>query len=102
MGSPLWADGLPRAERELATVATSRYSGCIYCASVHARFATTYSKRRDDAQRLLDAGVGADLGARCNAVVKASVALASTPIPFGKSTSKSCVASGSMTPKLST
>ena len=78
------ADGLPRAERELAAAATSRYNGCIYCASVHARFATTYSKRGDDVQRLLDQGVGADLGARWNAVVRASVALASTPIAFGK------------------
>jgi alkylhydroperoxidase domain protein len=77
------ADGLPRAERELAAAATSRYNGCIYCASVHARFATTYSKRRDDVQRLLDEGVGADLGERWNAVVKASVALAATPIAFG-------------------
>ena len=77
------ADGLPRAERELAAAATSRYNGCIYCASVHARFASTYSKRRDDVQRLLDEGVGADLGGRWNAVVKASVALAATPIAFG-------------------
>jgi alkylhydroperoxidase domain protein len=77
------ADGLPRAERELAAAATSRYNGCIYCASVHARFASTYSKRRDDVQRLLDEGVEADLGERWNAVVKASVALAATPIAFG-------------------
>jgi alkylhydroperoxidase domain protein len=77
-------DGLPRAERELAAAATSRYNGCIYCASVHARFATVHSKRRDDVQRLLDEGVGTDLGARWNAVVRASVALASTPIAFGE------------------
>jgi alkylhydroperoxidase domain protein len=77
------ADGLPRAERELAAAATSRYNGCIYCASVHARFATTYSKRRDDVQRLLDEGIGADLGERWNAIVRASVALAATPIAFG-------------------
>ena len=76
------ADGLPRAERELAAAATSRYNGCIYCASVHSRFATVYSKRGEDVQRLLDEGVGTDLGARWNAVVKASVALASTPIAF--------------------
>jgi alkylhydroperoxidase domain protein len=78
------ADGLPRAERELAAAATSRCNGCIYCASVHARFATVHSKRGDDVQRLLDEGVGADLGARWNAVVRASVALASTPIAFGQ------------------
>jgi alkylhydroperoxidase domain protein len=75
--------GLPRAERELAAAATSRFNGCIYCASVHARFAATYSRRADDVQRLLDIGVGADLDARWNAIVAASVALTSTPITFG-------------------
>jgi len=37
--------GLPRGERELAAAATSRFNGCIYCASVHARHSATYSKR---------------------------------------------------------
>jgi alkylhydroperoxidase domain protein len=75
--------GLPRAERELAAAAASRFNGCIYCASVHARFAATYSKRVEDVDRLLDKGVGADLDARWNAIVAASVALTSTPITFG-------------------
>ena len=75
--------GLPRAERELAAAATSRFNGCIYCASVHARFAATYSKREDDVERLLDEGVAADLGERWNAIVAASVALTATPIAFG-------------------
>src|SRR6266487_4341796 len=75
--------GLPRAERELAAAATSRFNGCIYCASVHARFAATYSKRVEDVDRLLAFGVGADLDARWNAIVTASVALTSTPIAFG-------------------
>ena len=48
--------GLPRAERELSAAATSRYNGCIFCASVHARFATQFSKRHDEVQRLLDEG----------------------------------------------
>jgi alkylhydroperoxidase domain protein len=74
--------GLPRAERELAAAATSRSNGCIYCASVHARFAATYSKREADVQRLLDDGVTADLGERWNAIVAASVALSATPIAF--------------------
>ena len=75
--------GLPRAERELAAAATSRLNGCIYCASVHARFAATYSKRVDDVQRLLDEGVGAKLDERWDAIVAASVALTALPITFG-------------------
>src|SRR5215468_3271550 len=76
--------GLPRAERELAAAATSRFNGCIYCASVHSRFAATYSKREADVQRLLDDGVAADLGERWNAIVAAAVALTTTPIAFGQ------------------
>ncbi|MCF8533664.1 MAG: alkylhydroperoxidase domain protein [Reyranella sp.] len=75
--------GLPRAERELAAAATSRLNGCIYCASVHARFAATYSKRVDDVQRLLDEGVGARFDERWDAIVAASVALTALPISFG-------------------
>lgn len=75
--------GAPRADRELAAAATSRLNGCIYCASVHARFAATYAKREADVQRLLDEGAGAELGERWNAVVAASVALTAIPIAFG-------------------
>jgi len=75
--------GLPRAERELAAAAASRRNGCIYCASVHARFASHFSQRTQDVQRLLDEGVEADLGPRWNAVVAASVALTATPSAFG-------------------
>jgi len=77
------AGGLPRAERELAATAASRFNGCIYCASVHARFASHYSKRTADVDRLLAEGVGVDLGARWNAIVAASVALSATPVAFG-------------------
>lgn len=76
-------DGLPRAERELAATAASRSNGCIYCASVHSRFASHFSKRNEDVQRLLDEGVSADLGERWNAIVEASVALTATPPVFG-------------------
>ncbi|WDZ81005.1 alkylhydroperoxidase domain protein (plasmid) [Ensifer adhaerens] len=75
--------GLPRAERELAATAASRSNGCIFCASVHSRFASHHSKRGDDVQKLLDEGVGADLGERWNAIVAASVALTATPPAFG-------------------
>lgn len=75
--------GLPRAERELAAAAASRFNGCIYCASVHARFAATYSKREADVDRLLAEGVGAPLGERWDAIVDASVAISATPVAFG-------------------
>lgn len=75
--------GLPRAERELAAAATSRFNGCIYCASVHARFAATYSKRTVDVDKLLAEGTGVDLDKRWNAIVAAAVALTETPISFG-------------------
>lgn len=77
--------GLPRAERELAAVSVSRFNGCIYCASVHARFSSTYSKRKDDVDKLLADGVTADLGERWNAIVNASVALSETPPAFDES-----------------
>ncbi|MFK4825015.1 alkylhydroperoxidase domain protein [Paenochrobactrum sp. BZR 588] len=77
-------DGLARAERELAATAASRFNGCIYCASVHARFASHFSKREEDVQRLLDEGIDADLGERWNAIVAASVALTATPPAFNK------------------
>jgi uncharacterized peroxidase-related enzyme len=49
---------------------------------VDACHAITYSKRVEDVQRLLDVGVGADLGERWNAIVAAAVALTATPIAF--------------------
>jgi len=77
--------GLPRAERELAAAATSRHNGCIYCASVHARFSSHFSQRTEDLQRLLDEGTDADLGdERWNAIVQASVALSDVPSAFGE------------------
>ncbi len=75
--------GLPRAERQLSATATLRFNGCIYCASVHARFASHFSHREGDVQRLLDEGVSADLGPRWNAIVAASAALSATPSDFG-------------------
>ncbi len=75
--------GAPRADRELAAAAVSRFNGCIYCCSVHARFAATYAKREADVDRLLADGIGADLGERWNAIVAASVALTAIPMNFG-------------------
>jgi alkylhydroperoxidase domain protein len=78
--------GLPRAERELSATAASRRNGCVFCASVHSRFAAHYSKRGDDVQRLLDEGVDTPLDSRWDAIVSASVALTDTPLAFDEST----------------
>jgi alkylhydroperoxidase domain protein len=76
--------GLPRAQRELSAAAASRTNGCIFCASVHSRFATHHSKRRDDVQRLLDDGTAAaQEDPQWRAVIDASVALTRTPGEFG-------------------
>ncbi|MEE6295985.1 alkylhydroperoxidase domain protein [Georgenia wangjunii] len=75
--------GLPRWERELAAAAASRRNGCVFCASVHARFAARLSKRPDDVQRLLGEGVGARVDERWDALVDAAVALTETPAEFG-------------------
>ena len=78
------AEGLPRADRELAATAASRRNGCVFCASVHSRFAAHHSRRTEDVDLLLEEGVDADLGARWNAIVAASVALTDTPSAFGE------------------
>lgn len=75
--------GLPRAEREIAAAASSRFTGCVFCASVHSRFAVEQGAAADDVQRLLDAGVGASLGPRWDAIIGATVALTATPIRLG-------------------
>ena len=77
------AEGLPRAERELAAAAASRVNGCVFCASVHARFAAHHSHREDLVDQLLDEGISADLGPRWNAITDAAAALTRTPLAFG-------------------
>lgn len=78
-------DGLPRGDREFAAAVTSRFNGCIYCASVHARHAAVYSKRPDDVDRLLAEGISTDFDARWNAIVAAATALSETPQTFSLS-----------------
>lgn len=78
------AEGLPRAERELAATAASRRNGCVFCASVHSRFAAHHGKRPEDVDTLLAEGVDADLGERWNAIVAAAVALTDTPRAFSR------------------
>ena len=75
--------GLPRAERELATVAVSRVNGCTYCASVHARLYAQLAKDEDTVQRLFDEGVETPLAPRLRALVDYAVALTETPPAAG-------------------
>jgi alkylhydroperoxidase domain protein/CMD domain protein len=75
--------GLERAERELGAAVASRVNGCVYCASVHARFASHFSGRRDDVQRLLDEGVGAAQDERWRGLIDFAAALSQTPSGAG-------------------
>lgn len=77
--------GAPRALREFAAAATSRVNGCIYCASVHSRLASHFSKKPEDVQRLLDDGfAGQQSDPQWRAVVDAALALTRTPVQFGQ------------------
>jgi alkylhydroperoxidase domain protein len=86
--------GLPRDARELAATAVSRRNGCIFCASVHARFAAHYSKREADVDRLLDEGVGASLTGQWQQVVGVASALTATPSDLSESGLEQLFASG--------
>ena len=57
--------GLPRADRELATVVVSIINGCVYCSSVHARRFAELTKRPEVIQRLYDEGLGTALEPEC-------------------------------------
>jgi uncharacterized peroxidase-related enzyme len=55
------AKGLPRAERELGVVVTSRVNGCAYCASVHAKRFTQLTKAPEVMERIQQDGAQAAL-----------------------------------------
>jgi uncharacterized peroxidase-related enzyme len=71
--------GLPRAEREFATVVESRINGCPYCASVHSRLFVQLSKDLPTMQGLLADGPGAPMPPRLRAIADYAAALAATP-----------------------
>ena len=71
--------GLPRAERELATVIASMVNGCIYCASVHARRFADLTKRPEIIQALFDEGLGARLEPRLRAIADFAEKLSRAP-----------------------
>ena len=71
--------GASRADRELATVATSRVNGCVYCASVHARLHAQLTKDPTLIQRLLDDGVEAEQPEHERVIINFAVKLARDP-----------------------
>jgi uncharacterized peroxidase-related enzyme len=71
--------GLPRPERELASVATSRVNGCVFCASVHGRLFAQLTQTAEIIQRIFDDGVEAELGERHRALVDYAVKLTRAP-----------------------
>jgi uncharacterized peroxidase-related enzyme len=71
--------GLPRADRELATVVVSIINGCVYCSSVHARRFAELTKKPDIIQRLYDEGLDTALEPRQRAVVDFAAKLTREP-----------------------
>ena len=57
--------GLPRAERELATAATSMVNGCVYCCSVHARRFSEITKKPEIPEALFEQGLDAPVSRGC-------------------------------------
>lgn len=72
-------DGMPRAERELGALVTSRINGCVYCASVHAQRFQQLAKRSDTVEQVFvdPHRVGTDL--REQAIARFSAELTETP-----------------------
>ncbi len=75
--------GLPRAERELGAVVTSRINGCAYCASVHAKRFTELTKAPEVMQRIQQDGVQASLNPRQRAIVDFAAKLSRDPAAIG-------------------
>ncbi len=78
--------GLGRAGRELAATVVSRLNGCEYCASVHQQRAKEEGGDAAAIDRLLEEGVGADLGStQWSAIRDAALALTESPFSFDAS-----------------
>jgi uncharacterized peroxidase-related enzyme len=76
--------GLPRRDRELASVAGSRVNGCTYCASVHGRIYNDLTKSTDVITRLFTEGVYASLERRERVIVDFAVLLTRVPEHVGE------------------
>ncbi len=74
--------GLSRAERELASAATSRINGCVYCCAVHAQRFEQLAKRNDVIVQLFTDPHTAGTTARERALVQMAIALTQSPAQF--------------------
>jgi uncharacterized peroxidase-related enzyme len=81
----LRGEGLDRQDRELAAVGSSRATGCVYCASVHARAYSGLIHDKTVVQQVLDEGTDAPIADREQAVVQFSAKLALDPNALGSS-----------------
>jgi uncharacterized peroxidase-related enzyme len=75
--------GLPRADRELGAVATSRVNGCAYCASVHAMRFVELAKEPDVMRQISAEGTEARLDPRRMAILAFSAKLTREPASIG-------------------
>ena len=71
--------GSPRSDLELSAVAASKATGCVYCASVHARAYQQLTGTTEVIDAVLRDGAGADVPAREAALVAFSAKLAAAP-----------------------
>ena len=71
--------GLPRSDRELASVAVSYLNGCVYCAAIHARIFAQLTHTPEIIQQLFDAGIATELSERHRAIVDYAAKLTRAP-----------------------
>jgi len=71
--------GLSRTEREFATVAVSRFNGCVYCASIHARRYAQLARTSEDVEAFLQIGASRALPARLQAIAAFAEKLSALP-----------------------
>jgi uncharacterized peroxidase-related enzyme len=86
--------GLPRADRELGAVATSRVNGCAYCASVHAQRFIALTKDREAMLRIRADGAEADLDPRRRAIAAFAAKLTTNPAALAGEDAQSLRAAG--------
>jgi len=75
--------GMPRADRELGALVSSRINGCIYCASVHARRFVSLTKDEETIGRIYRDGVDIDFEPRRAAIVAYAAKLTRDPAAIG-------------------